>query len=127
MAAKYPDDILGVVAHGTMSVMQPRLVMTLKSIRNVNDWGYELIDEYLRSYESVPVFQKLWDRHLKWVDSIGTLSWESVNSQRYKNIKAPILLIHGEQVSLSLGDWLSKVGKKKQKIIYDITKFIIPP
>ena len=102
MGIKYPDAIIAMVEHGMLIYLWPKTHAVLKSTRNVEAWGKERLDLLLRVYDSKATIQRLWDRHLSFCDYFNSYYKLGEHDDKFKKIKFPYLLIHGDKVSLEL-------------------------
>ncbi|XP_054157006.1 valacyclovir hydrolase-like [Oppia nitens] len=101
MACKYPGSIQRMVIHGVLTFLYPRTLAVLKSTRNVESWGQEKHDCYLRTYKSKEELQNLWDRHLRYCDYFNSYFPMDTNVDHYKKVNFPILVIHGDRDPIS--------------------------
>ncbi|CAG2108450.1 unnamed protein product [Medioppia subpectinata] len=101
MACKYPGVVTRMAVHGILCTLYPQTIYVLKSTRNVEGWPKERLDNCLRSYESKEDIQKLWDRHLKFVDYFNSYFPQDTNISKYLKVNCPILVMHGDRDPIS--------------------------
>ncbi|CAG2112440.1 unnamed protein product [Medioppia subpectinata] len=101
MVCKYPGAVIRMAIHGGLHTVYSKTISVLKSTRNVEGWPKERLDGCLRAYDSKEELQKLWDRHLKFVDYYNVYFPRDPNINNYPKVNCPILIMHGDKDALT--------------------------
>ena len=99
MAIKYSDSIKALVLTALSTYVSEKCHKVFESTKNVETWGYDRIEAYLRSYESKEEIQKLWTKFTDYVLYYNQYFPEDIFKNKYDLVKCPLLIFHGDRVS----------------------------
>jgi hypothetical protein len=67
LAINYPTNVKSIILWGTVDLPSEKALKVLLSTRDVDNWGREKIENYLKIYSSRNEIQELWGRHMNFI------------------------------------------------------------
>ncbi len=98
MAVNHPNCIKSIIMCGIITFPTEKNIKNILSTKNIDDWGREMINNYLRAYKDCDEIQELWDKQLKFIANFGKYFPNGICNNKLNGIKCPVLIIHGDRV-----------------------------
>jgi pimeloyl-ACP methyl ester carboxylesterase len=98
LAINYPTNVKSIIVWGILAFISEKVYRILLSTKNVDNWGREKIENYLKIYSNRNEIQELWDRHMNFVVNYRKYFPEGVFKNKFHLIECPVLIIHGDKV-----------------------------
>ena len=110
MAINYPKSIESMVLIGVSTRVTTNVINGYKNDK-FEKWPKDRIDSYLRSYKTVDEIKNLWTKTVKGMEYFNNYYPNDITSEvrdgytkslvrdGYKQIKCPLLVLHGDKVN----------------------------
>ena len=99
MAIKYPESVQSLVLTAISTHYSKKGLNSMLSSQSVDKWPKDKLKDYLNAYKSKDEIQSLWTRFIKFIEHYIQYFPEDIFKDKYKTVKCPVLMIHGEQVN----------------------------
>ena len=99
LATTYPEAMESIVLMGVDITNANERLLWMKSIVNVDSWGQQKLDCYLRVYHTKDRVQDVWRKYIKSLEYMNTYYGDDMFKGKYHLIKCPVLIIVGDKVS----------------------------
>ena len=98
MAIKYPESVQSLVLTAISTFTSNKGLNSLLSTKSVDNWSETQLKSYLKVYGNKDEIQRLWNRYIKFQEEYPFVFPEDIFKDKYKAVKCPVLLVHGDQV-----------------------------
>jgi pimeloyl-ACP methyl ester carboxylesterase len=98
MAIKHSMNVMAVVVNGISIVNKDYAIKHINDNKNIDKWDEEYVDSLLEVYQSTDQIQDLWIKYSKFCGYYAQYFPNDFCNNQYKNIKCPLIVMHGDQV-----------------------------
>ena len=95
LATTHPEAIESIILLGAEITNAKCVVKWLNSIIDIETWGQQKLNCYLRAYHSPQRVQELWKKFVKSTEYLNTYFGDDMFKGKYHLIKCPVLIIFG--------------------------------
>ncbi|CAG2109202.1 unnamed protein product, partial [Medioppia subpectinata] len=99
MAVQYSQCVESMVLTAISTYVSDSCLKFFKSAQNIECWGEEKVNAYLKCYETKTEIQNLWNRFVRFAEFYNQYFPEDMYKNRYHLIQFPVLVLHGQRVS----------------------------
>ena len=97
MAGTYPSRVICCIVWGVATYVREQDIKAMSMTKNIKFWEQKLVENYERVYGSEWI--NLWTRHMDFIERIGDIFPDGIAKNYLKNIRCPVFVLHGDQVS----------------------------
>ena len=94
-----------IVLLGVEITNSKQAVSWVQSLFNIESWGQQKLDFYLKVYQTKDRVQDLWRKYTNSVGYLNTYFGDDMFKGKYHLIKCPVLIILGDKVSKDYYYW----------------------